>query len=177
MLKFLISERLTKPIQNKTCELSAMVGGEGWQGRRQERTSIDFQSGNKKRVMRHDCLAPTYNKYEALATKANHWHVNKRINAQRKKKEEERAAFPMLKQIDAFPRKRHKAIISLFSSADFMVFYSKVAIIFRAHDDHKLINHNSLEERRISLPFGTDRCYRSPVLLQFSRSAVGNSHS
>jgi len=78
--------------------------------------------------------------------------------------------------MDAFPRKCYKAktaIISLFPSPNFMVFYSKVVIIFRAHDD-LLINHNCLEERRISLPFGTNRCDRSPALLQFYRSAAGN---
>lgn len=146
-------------------------------GRRHERTSIDFQSGNKKRVMRHDCLSQTYNKYEELATKASHWHINKRIDAYRKQKEEERAVFPNLsKQMDPFPRKCYKAkpaIISLLPSPQFMVFYSKVAIIFRANDD-LLINHNSLEKRRISLPFGTNRCDRSPALLQFYRSAAGN---
>lgn len=52
-----------------------------------------------------------------------------------------------------------------------MVFYSEVTV-FRAHDD-LLINPNSLEERRISLPFGTNRRDRSPALLQFYRSAAG----
>lgn len=32
------------------------------------------------------CLSQTYNKYEELATKASHWHVNKRLDAYRKKK-------------------------------------------------------------------------------------------
>lgn len=86
--------------------------------------------------------------------------------------------FPNLtKQMDAFPRKCYKgktAIISLFPSPEFMVFYSQVVTIFRAHDE-LLINHNSLEERRISLPFGTNRCDRSPALLHFYRSAAGNS--
>lgn len=68
---------------------------EGW-GERHERTSIGFQNGNKKSVMRHDCLSQTYNRYEELATKGSHWHVNKRIDACRKKKEEERLAFPHL---------------------------------------------------------------------------------
>lgn len=80
------------------------MGGGG--GRRLERTSIGFQSGSKKRIMRHDCLSQTCNKYEELATKASHWHINKRIDAYGKKKEEKRAVFPNLtKQMDAFPRK------------------------------------------------------------------------
>ena len=85
--------------------------------------------------------------------------------------------FPKLtKQMPALPRKCYRgktAIISLFPSPEFMVFYSKVVTIFRAHDDLR-INHNSLEERRISLPFGTNRWDRSPALLQFYSSAAGN---
>ena len=47
-------------------------------------------------VMRHDCLSQTSNKSEELATKASHCHVNRRIDAYRKEKEEDRAVFPHL---------------------------------------------------------------------------------
>lgn len=78
--------------------------------------------------------------------------------------------------MNAFPIKCYKAkaaIISFFPSPEFMVFYSKVVIIFGAHDD-LLINHNSLEEKTILLPFGTNIWERSPALLQFDKSAAGN---
>ena len=65
-------------------------------GRRHERTGIGFQCGKKTGVTRHDCLSQTSNKSEELATKASHCHVNRRIDAYRKEKEEDRAVFPHL---------------------------------------------------------------------------------
>lgn len=104
MWKFFISKELTKSIQNKTFSDDGRVGRKAWKNKY---WLPEWEQ--KKSVMRHDCLSQTYNRYEELATQGSHWHVNKRIDACRKKKEEERLVFPNLtKWMECIAKKKRQ---------------------------------------------------------------------